>query len=92
MRNEKYKELPQELKKLAEHVDLPYDKGYDYIKDMDIFLKYEREEKGLVGISLSCYPKGDNSECGSSNELAYSFLKISYSPTIELKDVTLDTL
>lgn len=79
--NKNYEELPENLKKLADNSDLPYDKQYNYIADMDIFLKYEREEKGLVGINISCY-----SENSSSNEIAYSFLRLHYSPTIEMVD------
>ena len=90
--NENYEELPEDLKKLAKNIDLPYNKQYNYIADMDIFLKYEREEKGLVGINISAYPRDNTFGEDSSNQIAYSFLRMHYSPTLEIRDCSNDFL
>lgn len=90
--NKTYEELPENLKILAEKIDRPYNKQYNYIADMDIFLKYEREVKGLVGINISSYAKGDTFGEDASNQMAYSFLRIHYSPTLEMRDCSNDFL
>jgi len=74
--NEDYTELPEELKVLADKYALPYDKDYNYIADMDIFLKYEKEVKGLTGLNISTYMNDD------PNNVAYSFLCLHYSPNV----------
>jgi len=74
--NNDYVELPENLRILADNYAKPYDKNYNYIADMDIFLKYEKEVKGLTGLSITCF-----NEDGNYN--AYCFLNINYSPDVQ---------
>ena len=73
--NKDYEELPQDLKLLVDKYSKPYDMKYNYIADMAIFLKYEKEVKGLTGLSITAYDE-------DGNHNAYNFLKYNYCPNI----------
>jgi len=73
--NNDYVELPENLRILADKCVKPYDKTYNYIQDMSIFLKYEQEVKGLTRLSITCF-----NEDGNNN--AYCFLNLHFSPDV----------
>jgi len=83
--NKTYQELPEELKILADNIDKPYNENYNYIKDMDKFVKYEKEVKGLTHLNISSGIYGNTS---SPNQIAYTFIQLCYSPTLIKQDCT----
>jgi hypothetical protein len=73
--NDDYEALPENLKVLAIKYKEPYDPTYDYIKDADVFIQWERDTRGLVG--YSCF-----SLANTQNEIAYQLLSLHYSPDV----------
>jgi len=74
--NETYENLPPELKVLADKYSEPYDDGYDYNRDFQLFFRYEKEVKGMTGrslFSLSC----------NGNYVYYQSLSSSYSKNLQ---------
>jgi hypothetical protein len=66
-----YENLPPELKLLSDKHAEPYDDGYDYNKDFQIFFRYEKEVRGLKALDLFTLTDSGNYAC-------YKYLSTSY--------------